>query len=117
GAAPARASGGGRRGGEARRLARLVDRGPGAGRSHTFSGAGGEDADQGETLSMWIINTALIRPLALALGEGGEQTAPLGRRDRQASGVYAGGADCPAPGLRRFSMQSQPDFGVADPET
>jgi len=28
---------------------------------------------------MWIINTALIRPLVLALGESGEQTAPLRR--------------------------------------
>jgi len=28
---------------------------------------------------MWIINSALIRPLVLALGESGEQTAPLRR--------------------------------------
>ena len=66
---------------------------------------------------MWIINTALIRPLALAIGEGGEWTAPLGRHYRRASSVYPGGADGPAPGLRRFSTKSQPGLGVAAPET
>src|SRR5215510_7355935 len=64
-AAAACAGRGGRRGGAARRLARPVDRGPGAGRSHTFSGASGEDADQGEIVNMWIINTALIRPFTI----------------------------------------------------
>src|SRR5262249_46181281 len=65
GAAAARASRGGRRGGAARRLARSVDRGPGAGRSHPFSGASGENADKGEIVKMWIIKTALIGPFTI----------------------------------------------------
>src|SRR5262249_2380466 len=36
-----------------------------AGRSQTISGAGGEDADQRETVNMWLINTALIRPFTI----------------------------------------------------
>src|SRR5262249_56481364 len=65
GAAAARASRGGRRGGAARRLARPVDRGPGAGRSRAFSRASYKNTDQRETITMWIINTALIRPFTI----------------------------------------------------
>src|SRR5262249_41758308 len=65
GAAPARAVGGGRRGGAARRLARTVDHCQGAGRSHAFSGESYKNTDHRETITMWIINTALIRPFTI----------------------------------------------------
>src|SRR5205809_1768014 len=46
-------------------MARLASCGKAAGRPQTISGAGGEDTDQRNTVNMWLINTALIRPFTI----------------------------------------------------
>src|SRR5258705_551813 len=46
-------------------MARLAGRSKAAGRPQTISGAGGEDTRQGNTVNMWLINIALIRPITI----------------------------------------------------
>src|SRR2546422_8897275 len=46
-------------------MARIAGCGKAAGRPQTISGAGGEDTHQRNTVNVWLINTALIRPFTI----------------------------------------------------
>src|SRR5439155_4796792 len=46
-------------------MARIAGCGKAAGRPQTISGAGGEDTHQRNTVNVWLLNSALIRPFTI----------------------------------------------------